>query len=272
MGRRSATTGIGCAVALAAALSLHAPAVEAKLSGEGGTSEARPGVTVTGIGFAPANVDAVSRAVHDARQRAAAIASALRLALGGVEAVELPELTQFGTPVACRGRGRRAPGCRPPAQAAAAATVTFAIVGGASGEESARTVTAYGTADASVEPRNGSRSRSIKRAILTARREVTPEAATAGRRNARIAAEAAGLRLGAIVSVAEAVPFYYGTSFYDVALGSFGPGQFCGIVRRPVVRRDPETGVARVVRRVPQRRCFAPTSYSLQFEVRYDAS
>lgn len=273
MDRWRSAAWLGCAVALAAALSLHTPATaEAKFSGEGGASEAPPGITVTGIGFAPANADAVSRAVRDARQRAAAIAGALRLELGKPEAVELPELTQFGNPIACRGRGERAPGCRPPSQTAAAATVTFAIVGGASGEAATRTVAAYGAASAPVEPRNRSRSRSIKSAILAARREVTPEAAAAGWRNARIAAAAADLHLGAIVSVAEAIPFYYGTSFYDAALGSFGPGQFCGIVRRPVVRRDPETGAPRVVRRVPHRRCFAPSTYGIQFAVGYEAS
>lgn len=268
-----AAARIGCGVALIAAMSLQGPATaEAKSSGEGMPSEDPAGISVTGIGFAPARTDAVDQAVRDARQRAAAIAVALELELGGVEAVELPQLTQFGSPVACRGRAQRAPGCRPPRQTAAAASLTFAIAGGASDEESARTVSAYGTASAPIAPRNRSRSRSIKRAILAARREVTSEAALSGRRSARVAASAAGLRLGAIVSVAEAVPFYYGSSFYDEALGSFGPGQFCGIVRRPVVRRDPETGAARVVRRVPHRRCFVPSSYDLQLEVRYEAS
>jgi hypothetical protein len=268
-----AATKIGCGAALLTALSLQGPVTgEAKSSGEGRPPEDSAGISVTGIGFAPARTDAVDRAVRDARQRATAIASALELELGGVEAVELPQLTQFGSPVACRGRAERAPGCRPPRQTAAAASLTFAIVGGASDEGSARTVSAYGIASAVVKPRNRSRSRSIKGAILAARREVTTEAAVSGRRSARVAAAAAGLRLGTIVSVAEAVPFYYGSSFYDEALGSFGPGQFCGIVRRPVVRRDPETGAARVVRRVPHRRCFAPSSYDLQLKVRYEAS
>ena len=268
-----AATRIGCGVALLAALSLQVPtAAEGKFAGEGVPSDAPAGISVTGIGFAPARTDAVDRAVRDARQRAAAIAAALDLELGDVEAVEMPQLTQFGAPVACRGRGRQVPGCRPPRQTAAAASLTFAIAGGAGDEGSARTVSAYGTATAPIQPSNRSRSRSIKSAILAARREVTSAAAVSGRRSARVAAAAAGLRLGAIVSVAEAVPFYYGSSFYDEALGSFGPGEFCGIVRRPVVRRDPETGAARVVRRIPHRRCFVPASYDLQLEVRYEAS
>jgi hypothetical protein len=266
-------TRIGCVAALIAAMSLQGPAATvAKSSGLGMPSEDPAGISVTGIGFAPARTDAVARAVRDARQRAAAMAAALDLELGAVEAVELPRLTRFGSPVACRGRAERAPGCRPPRQTAAAASLTFAIAGGAAGEGSARTVSAYGVASAAVEPRSRSRSRSIKRAILAARREVTSEAALSGRSSAAAAAAAAGLRLGTIVSVAEAVPFYYGSAFYDEALGSFGPGQFCGIVRRPVVRRDPDAGAARVVRRIPHRRCFVPSSYDLQLEVRYEAS
>ncbi|HET7574914.1 MAG TPA: hypothetical protein VFJ99_07345, partial [Solirubrobacterales bacterium] len=90
---------------------------------------------------------------------------------------------------------------------------------------------------------------------------------------ARLAARAAGLGLAALVSVSEAQPaFYYGPTFYETALGTFGPGRFCGIVRRPVLRRDPDTGAVRVVRRVPRRSCYSPASYGLRFAVSYEAS
>jgi hypothetical protein len=246
-------------------------AAGAKFPLESESGAAEPGVTVTGLGFAPAAPDAVARAIGDARRRALAIARELDVELGAVEAVELPELNQFGTPFCPRQRGTR-PGCRPPRLRAAAARVTFGILGGASGEEAARTVTAGGGAELPVRPTDSQRSTAIKRAVFAARRDVVPKAARVARRSAVVAAQSAGLTLGAIVSVEEATPYYYGPSFYDPALGSFGPGRFCGLARVPVIRRDPETGISRVVRRVVRRRCFAPRSYSLHLEVRYEAS
>jgi hypothetical protein len=252
---------VACAAAL---LALLAPqGAEAKFPLESGASEPPPGITVTGIGFAPATAtadataDAVDAAVRDARSRAAAIARALGLGLGPTEGIELPQLAQFG---------------ESPSPPVAAATVTYAILGGGSGEGSARFVLASGAASARVRPRDRKRSRSIKSAVLSVRRAVTPRAATAARRNAEVAAEAAGLSLGTIVSVSEAPPIYYGSAFYDGALGSFDPGRFCGIVRKPILRRNPETGANEVVRRVPRRRCFFPTSYGVRMEVRYEAS
>jgi len=252
-------------------LALLLPAtVGAKVPPES-ASEAPPGITVRGIGFAKRDAGAAQRAVRDARVRAGLIAKALGLQVGEVESVELPELSQFGGETRrCGSREDRADGCGP---AVAAASVTFAIVGGALGEGSGRTVRASGTASAPVHPRNRDLSRSIKRAIFGARRLATPEAAAIALRNARTAAGAAGLELGPIVSVAETSPaYFYGPYFYDFGLGSFGPGRFCGIVRRPVVRRDPDTGEARVVRRVPHRRCFLPARYDVHLEVRYEAS
>jgi hypothetical protein len=244
---------------LAALLALSAPlTAAAKGPSESREAEAPPGITVTGIGFGPATGEALERAVRDARQRATLIAGPLGLELGAVEGIELPALTQFGTP-----------GSRP---IAVAATVNFAIVGGAGGEEGGRWVKAHGVASARVTPLNRTRSRAIKRAILSTRRTATPQAAAAASRSAKRAAAAAGVGLGAVVSVSEAPSgYYFGPSFYDPALGSFGPGRFCGIVRRPILRRDPETGLTEVVRRVPHRRCFAPSTYSVDLEIRYEA-
>lgn len=272
MGWLSSAGRMVCGVGLLVILSLLVPVgAAAKFPAESGGADTPPGVTVTGLGFARADSEAARHAVADARRRAETVAGALDVEIAGVEEVELPELTQFGLPLSCRGHRQRLPGCRPHRFTAAAATVTFAIGGGSSGEGTVRSVYANGTATAPVEPRNRSRSRSIKRAALAVRRALAPEAATLARRNARTAADAARLSLGAIVSVVEAAPYYYGPVFYDSALGSFGPGRFCGIVNRPVVRRNPDTGVPRVVRRVPRRRCFVPSPYSVHLEIRYEA-
>jgi hypothetical protein len=252
--------GIASAMALTVLMALLVPlSAGAKFPPPDDAGGSPPGVTVTGLGFARGDAGASERAVRDARQRAAAITRVLGLQLGQVEAVDLPDLTQFG-------RGRTS------GPTAAAATVTFAIVGGASGGREAKSVHASGAASARVRPRDRNRNRSIRHAILLARRGAAPPAATAARRSARVAAAAAGLELGTIVSVAEAAsPYYYGPAFYDAALGSFGAGQFCGIVTRPVVRPDPETGVPRVVRRVPRRRCFVPSTYEVQLKIGYEA-
>lgn len=95
------------------------------------------------------------------------------------------------------------------------------------------------------------------------------DAAAAARRSAETAARSLGLTLGGIVSIAEQrQPYPY---FYDLTLGSFDPGQFCGVVRRPIVGRDPETGVVRILRRVRERRCRFPRTFSLRLEAVYEA-
>jgi hypothetical protein len=48
--------------------------------------------------------------------------------------------------------------------------------------------------------------------------------------------------------------------YEDPVAGSFGPGRFCGTIRRPVFRRDPTTGRRTIVRRITERRCFFPPS------------
>jgi len=227
--------------------------------------EREPGISVTGLGFARskdsaaaelADPDAIARAVRNARGRADVIARALGIGLGEIEAVELRTLSQFGE--------RRTRGI-----AGAAATVRLSIVGGAN-ESGGREVRAYGAARAPVRPRDADRSRAIKRAMLAARREVAPEAAADARRNAAAAAGSGGIAIGAILSVSESPAPYYGYgSFYDAALGSFGPGRFCGYFRRPVIRPDRRTGLPHVVRRVWRRSCTFQTHYSLNLEVAY---
>jgi len=231
-------------------------------------SEAEPGISITGIGFArngpgapgAARAVAVSRALRDAGRRARAVAEAIGVEVGPIEEVELREPGQFADH-------------RPSAIAAAVATVRLAIVGGATDPGSSRAVQAYGSAFAPVRAGSERRSRAIKLAMLAARRRVTPEAARAARANAAAAARSAGLALGGLVSVSEApAPFYgYGSSFYDPALGQVGPGQFCGFFSRPVFRQDPRTGLPQVVRRVRSRRCAHEATYSLHLEIAYTA-
>jgi hypothetical protein len=203
-----------------------------------------PGVTITGAGLARAGHEplAALRALRDARRRALAIARAAGLRLGGVTKVELQDtFPQFG---------ERSPRAGP--LTGSVATVTYAIVNGATGADGAREVSAYGEAWARARPRDPRGNRSIRRALFGARAAVTPRAARAAVSNARRAASAAGLELGPIVSIAQPAEPY----FYDPALGTFGPGRYCAKVRRHGSGK---------------RRCSRASSYNLRLEASFEA-
>jgi hypothetical protein len=127
-----------------------------------------------------------------------------------------------------------------------------------------------------VEPRNKRQNRSIRRAVLGAREQATREAAVGALSNARRAAAVSGLQLGPVFSVAEEdpesgfLPAFLEESSFDEALGSYGPGVFCKVIRRPVIRRDPVTGESEV-RRIKQRRCATPSTYEVHLAIRYSA-
>jgi hypothetical protein len=241
-----------------------------------------PGVTVEGAGLArvtaPAKLTedsvreaidaarprAVARAVADARRRAEAIAAALGLSLGSAEAVELGG-AGFPEREPCR-RSRRTGElrCRVPGFTTAAATMTYAIVGGAESSEGAREVSATAVGSAPAEPKRQT-SPAIRHALFAARALATPEAALAARANAELASQGSGLALGPLFSIVEQQNLYG----YQPILGAFGPGLYCRSFRRSIVQRDPETGIRRVVGRRRVRRCFAPRSFQVNLEATY---
>jgi hypothetical protein len=261
---------------LIALLALSLPATAGAQPATPETADAPAGITVTGIGFAGTKAFAADHAIRDATDRAAMVAVALGVDIGTIESVEMPELTQFTrfSQNCKRGDDRQAKRCR---RKAAAAIVTFSIRGGAIGDvEAMRTVTADSSASAPVEPRDRLSDRWIKRAIVTAREDATKSAAEAAGQNARTAAAAADLKLGAIVSVAEAPPSdallpFLDLGFRDPLLGFFGPGTYCGTANRPILRRNPKTGKGEIVR-VKRRRCVIPSTYDTRVEVRYAVS
>lgn len=261
---------------LIALLALPFPVAAGAQSATPGTADAPAGITVTGIGFAGTEASAADQAIRDATDRAATVAATFGVEIGTIERIEMPELTQFTrfSENCKRADNRRATVCR---RKAAAAIVTFGIRGGATGDvEAMRTVAAEATASVSVERRDRPSDKWIKRAIATAREEALKSATAAARQNARTAAAAADLKLGPIVSVAETAPSpsllpFLELGFRDPLLGFFGPGTYCGIVRRATLRRDPETGKRRIVR-VKRRRCVIPSAYETQMEVRYAVS
>jgi hypothetical protein len=151
-----------------------------------------------------------------------------------------------------------------PAFTTASATVTFAIVGGPESSEGAREISATAVGSAPAEPKRQN-SPSIRNALFAARSLATPEAARIARSNAELAAQGSGLALGPLFSIVEQANLYG----YQPILGAFAPGRYCGTFRRSIVRRDPDTGVRRVVGRRRVRRCFAPRSFQVSLEATY---
>lgn len=269
--------------AFLAALALAAIPGQALASGPFGQPQEDygPGITVNGAGLArvsaPARLSeesiqeavdavqprAVARAVADARRRAEAIARAVGVSVASAEAVELGAGFR-GRPPCRRSRRTQELRCVAPAFAAASVTVTFGIVGGAQSTDGAREISAPATGSVPAEPRRRT-SPAIRHALFAARFAATPEAARKAHANVELVAQGSGLPVGPLFSIVEQTNFYG----YEPVLGTFAAGTYCGTVRRVFVRRDPETGLRRVVRRGRVRRCFAPRTLEVNLEATY---
>lgn len=251
---------LALAAASIAFLTLPAPALAQYGPFPPQTEDYGPGITVSGAGFAPLGHRdrTIARAVGDARRRAEAIAAALGVSTGEARYIELS--TPFDPRPECVNRhtGRCAP------LDAVSAVVTFAIAGGPTSDDDAREVEGSGRASERIQVERRT-SPAIRHAFRAARLAVTPDAARTARANAEAAAGAAGIPFGQLFSVVEPTAAAYG---YDPVLGSFGPGQFCGTIRRVFARRDPDTGQFRVIRRQRVRRCYTPRA-AVQLDLTY---
>jgi hypothetical protein len=106
--------------------------------------------------------------------------------------------------------------------------------------------------------------RAIARAVAAAQAAAFPEALTDARAHAEAIARAAGLRVGAVESVADT-----GDTYSAGVAGRFGIRRHCGVIARRIFRRD-ETGRA-VVRRTRRRhRCIVPRQSVVTLTVRYE--
>jgi hypothetical protein len=143
-------------------------------------------------------------------------------------------------------------------------TVTFATAETSAATAAGRGLVADGDAATPVRPRDRRSSASIRRAMDAARAAAAPLALAGARADADRLARAAGIPLGALFSIAEVH-----RPFDDWSAGPFGPGRFCGTIRRPIFRRDPATGRRRVVRRVSERRCYFSSTLSVALRVTY---
>jgi hypothetical protein len=127
-----------------------------------------------------------------------------------------------------------------------------------------RALSAHGTASVPVRPEDRRSSPSIAAALRRSRAAALLPGLDAARAAATRAAEASGLPLGPLFSIAEVRRPYE-----DFGQGSFGPGRYCGLVRRNIVRRDARTGRRRVVRRVRRRACFFSARVSVGLRVTF---
>lgn len=183
-------------------------------------------------------------ALRDARRRASALATAAGLTLGPAQAAidRLSDLERFVGPDRFCRRGR----CRGlPAYAGVSMRVTFATLETSAVATTGRAIVASGSATAPVRPRRETNP-SIRAALGQAQVLADPLALRSARRRASGVARAAGFELGSLFALAEEPrqPFAF-----DLLNGAFGPGRFCGTIRR---RRRPKV-----------RRCYIPTASSV---------
>jgi uncharacterized protein YggE len=118
------------------------------------------------------------------------------------------------------------------------------------------TLSVVGSAQVKPTPGNAKSNASIKKAITTARREAIPLAIANGRGRAAQLSQLAGFVVGELIAIADTGPGpFFGP--YGGEEGTFGPGQYCGTVSRPIFGVDAQ-GRRRVVDRRSRRQCRVP--------------
>ena len=131
-----------------------------------------------------------------------------------------------------------------------------------------QTITATGTGQTRVLPKNRRSNASIAAAVDAARKASIGGALMEAHEYAIDYAQAVGVTLGNVISVSDAqTNGPYGPGPY-AAIGPFGPGQYCGTVRQVVGR--PVKGQKPKLKKV--HRCFVPRFASISLTVTYSAS
>jgi hypothetical protein len=148
--------------------------------------------------------------------------------------------------------------------------------------DTAKTITATGTAQVAVVPQNRNSESSIKAAVEAAEKAGVPGAMNQANEYALQYAAAAGLTLGAVVSVTDAGngrylgppgpfgfggPYGFGGSFG----GPFGPNQFCGTERRPVFKPVGAKHRPKLIRVKSVHVCYVPRFAATTLTVTYAA-
>jgi hypothetical protein len=155
--------------------------------------------------------------------------------------------------------------------------LTTALIGAALGAApafgqspiDAKTITATGTGQARVQPKDRHSNRSISAAFDTARKAAIAGALSEAHEYASDYAKGTGLTLGNVLSVSDAqTNGFYGPGGPGGFFGPFGPNKFCGTLRQPVGRPAPGTKL----KFKSVHRCFVPPFAYTTLTVTYSAS
>ena len=154
---------------------------------------------------------------------------------------------------------------------AAAIAASFLAAAPALGQSQTggKTVTATGTGEARVHPKDRKSNSSIAAAFDAARKAAIRSAMHEAREYASDYARAAGMTLGSVVSVSDAqANGFYGPGGPGGFFGPFGPNKFCGTITQAVGR--PAPGQRPKFKRV--HRCIVPPFAYTTLTVTYSAS
>lgn len=103
------------------------------------------------------------------------------------------------------------------------------------------TVTVTGTGTVKPTPANRKDNASIAKAVAQAKTAAAPLAVADGRARAANVAALNRLTLGTLLAITEGptgpTPFFF-VGPYGSQDGTFGPGKFCGTIRRAIYKRD----------------------------------
>lgn len=137
------------------------------------------------------------------------------------------------------------------------------------------TVTVTGTGTVKPTPYNPKRNASIVRAVGKAKAAVGPLAIADGTVRAAKLAALNGLALGKLLAITEgpsgATPPFYFVGPYGGQEGTFGPGKYCGTIRRAIVTRT-KAGKLKRVRYRTIRTCRVPPQVSISYGMTFSTT
>lgn len=132
----------------------------------------------------------------------------------------------------------------------------------------AQTITATGTGEAKVVPKDPHNNASIAAAVDKAHVAAIGSAFSEAHEYALDYANQAGMTLGSVVSVTDVSPnVFYGPGQTE---GAFGPDRFCGTERVPVFKKV--NGKRKLLRFKKEHRCLVPGFAYSTLSVTYAAS
>ncbi len=146
---------------------------------------------------------------------------------------------------------------------------TLVVAATPAGAAQSSSVTATGTNQSVVHPRDRHNNASIVTAFDAARQAAIGGALKQAHEYALAYAKAVGLTLGPVVSVSDAQNSgFYGPGQF---IGPFGPDQFCGTLRQPIFKKG-KHGRHKIVGTKKVHRCIVPRFAIVTLTVTYSAS